>query len=92
VKNARDYIARVSQMLVDAPIAYHPTTPITEIALGNIRAQRLDFTARVGPAQTARQTYFASWRDGYVISFILSAQDEGGIRRLEQVAQSSRFH
>jgi hypothetical protein len=92
VKDARDYIARVNQLMVDAPIAYHPTIPITEMAIGNFRVQRLDFVARLGPTKTARQSYQSTLRAGYVISFILSAADESGIRRAEQVTQSARFH
>jgi len=91
VKSARDYLARVSQLMIDAPIAYHPVAGMVETKLGGTPAWRMDFTARLGPNKTVNQTYIVCQRHGYALSFILSGTTPAEIQRLEQVVQAARF-
>ena len=92
VKDAKDYLVRISQLMADAPIVYHPIRGITDIQLGGAPAVRLDFSARLNPQKTAHQSYVVSQREDHILSFILSGPSETEIRRLEQVLQTLKFH
>ena len=91
VKTAKDYLARASQLMIDAPIAYHPVSGIADTSVGGVASARLDFTARLASDKSARQSYLVCLRYGYVLSFILSATTEEELKRLEQVLQTARF-
>lgn len=85
VRTAKDYVARVSQLLADAPIAYRPLAGITETKLGKVPAFRLDFSARLEKGRTARQSYIVCLRRGYVVSLILSGRSATELEQLERM-------
>ena len=92
VKNAKDYLARISQMMTDSPLAYRPINGIADVQLGGIPAVRLDFSAQLNKQKTGRQGYLVCQRDQYMLSFILSGPTDAEIKRLEQLLQTVKFY
>jgi hypothetical protein len=92
VKNAKDYLVLISRLMADAPIAYRPMQGIADVTVGGAPAVRLDFSARLTPQKTARQSYLISQRNDHILSFILSASSEQELRQLEQALQTVKFH
>jgi len=91
VKDAKDYLARMSKFMVDSSVAYRPAGPITETRLGGLPAVRMDFTARLAPNKPGWQSYVVATRKGYSLAFILSASSEAGMKRLDQIIERVRF-
>lgn len=91
VKDAKDYLARISQFMVDSSVAYRPVSPITETRLGGLPAFRMDFTARLAGNKPAWQSYVVAARKGYSLAFILSASSDAGMKRLDQILERVRF-
>ena len=92
VKDAKDYLARISQLMTDSPIAYRPVNGITDFRIGGVPAVRMDFSARLGPQKSGYQRYVVCQREQYILSFILSGTTEDDLKRLEPVMQSVKFH
>jgi hypothetical protein len=92
VKSAKDYLARISQLMTDSPIAYRPVNGIADLQLGGAPAVRLDFSARLGHQKNGRQGYLVCQRENYMLSFILSGLSEEEIKRLELVLETIKFY
>lgn len=89
VRTGKDYLLNLIQHLSGGQIPYKVVREPYEFAVGSATFHRAEFAVR--SQTTTRQSYLATVRRGYALSFILTGVSDEEMARLEEIVRSIKF-